>query len=123
MVYGKELKEWITRTAESEQDSIYRIKCPDFSFWNDIGPDFPDVKLEGSWCWDFNTHCTPEDTPEMKQDGYIAYFPMRQMPCCGIARREDGTLEPFGALPDEKDADGNWVWDDGSIRRALTTSV
>ncbi len=132
--YGIGLKKWINRTAKGQPGSVHRNNCPDFAPWNHmkaIGLEYPDTKLSiqkcwnspksDFWPWSLSNPCTPTDIPAMSPGGFVAYYPMRQMPCCGVAVTESGELVSIGALPDQ-DASGNWAWDDGSIRKAFTNS-
>lgn len=72
---------------------------------------------EDLWPWSLDNPCTVDDIPSLADHGYIAYYPMRQMPCCGIAIDTEGKLHTIGALPTEPD--GSWAFDDGSIRQAF----
>ena len=129
--YGNGLRRWIANAkAGGAQEELWQRSC-DYSKWNawkavgvaDVKLDLDlcwNAKAEIGWHWNTSTPCTVTDIPSLGSDGVIAYYPMRQIPCCGIARRQDGSLETIGALPDEKDANGNWVWDNGSIRKAFT---
>jgi hypothetical protein len=132
--FGIGLKKWIKCTSKGKSGSIHRKNCPDYAPWNAMkamGMDYPDTKLDlercwsasGSpaWSWSLSNACKPTDIPAMSKGGFVAYYPMRQMPCCGVAVTESGELVPIGALPDQ-DASGNWAWDDGSIRKAFTKS-
>lgn len=129
--YGIGLKKWINRTAKGQPDSVHRNNCPDYAPWNHmkaIGLEYPDTKLSiqkcwnspqsDFWHWSLSNPCTPTDIPAMSLDGFVAYYPMRQMPCCGVAVTESGELVPIGALPDEKDARG-WVWADEKANAAF----
>lgn len=130
-LYGKAIQHWIQQTTRGESRTAeLRQVTPDFKAWNNwkhLG--VPDIKLnlekswnspqERIWPWSLSNPCTVSDIPTLEKDGFAAYYPLRQCPFSGIARRHDGSLETIGALPDENDANGNWVWDDGSIRRAL----
>lgn len=129
-VFGLSLKKWIQQTAEGKPDSVFRNICPDYSPWNHmkaIGYEYPDTKLDlnrswnkpqkGVWPWSLDNPCTVSDIPALADHGYIAYYPMRQMPCCGIAIDTKGKLHTIGALPTEPD--GSWAFDDGSIHQAF----
>lgn len=128
--YGNGLRKWIASAKpKGAQEELWQ-RSRDYSKWNawkavgvaDVKLDLDlcwNAKTEIGWHWNTSTPCTMTDILSLRNDGFSAYYPMRQIPCCGIARRIDGSLETIGALPDEKDANGNWVWDDGSIRRAL----
>ena len=133
-LYGKAIQHWIQQTTRGESRAAeLRQVTPDFKAWNNwkhLG--MPNIKLnlekswnspqERIWPWSLSNPCTVSDIPTLEKDGLAAYYPMRQSPFSGIARRLDGTFTTMGALPDEKGDDGNWIWDNGSIRGALTTS-
>jgi hypothetical protein len=129
--YGIGLKRWIAITTEGQPAAKYRTRCPDFKIWNRLsamGHDWPDDKLKHAdtwdsktdeyWHWSLSNPCTDSVIPEMNLDRFVAYYPMRQMPCCGVAVKESGELVPIGALPDEKNANG-WVWADEKTNAAF----
>lgn len=129
--YGVGLKKWIEQTADGQPDSVHRNICPDYASWNfmkSLGFEYPDIKLDlqwfwnspqsNPWHWSLENPCTTTDIPAMKPEGFVAFYPMTPIPCCGVAVKESGELVPIGALPDEKDANG-WVWADEKTNAAF----
>ena len=127
--YGREIRDWIDRTAGDKATDL-RIDTPDFIAWNpwahlgfgenlmlDLSEHF-DTPRTDTWRWNVVNPLTKKDVPNLGSD-VEAFWPMRQMPFCGVARTISGELKAVGALPDTKDKNGNWLWDDGTIRKAL----
>lgn len=128
--YGTEIRDWIDRTAGDKATDL-RIDTPDFSAWNpwahlgfgenlmlNLSEHF-DTPRTDTWRWNVGRPITKEDVPNLDNYGVEAFWPMRQMPFCGVARTFAGELKAVGALPNTKDKNGNWLWDDGTIRKAL----
>jgi hypothetical protein len=128
--YGAGLVTWIKNTANGKPGSEFRITCTDFSSWNFMKTKdvrYLEIKLninrfwcsseDGSWGLGLDNPCTPNEIPAMSLDGFVEYYPMRQIPCCGIAIDTKGKLHTIGALPTE--VDGSWAFDDGSIREVF----
>lgn len=116
---GAALRTWVRRTARGMGYERIREVTPDFSRWRCIPGQQP-VRLDDSywnppsgsgWSWHLSRPCTPDNVPAMRRAGFSEYYPMHTLPCCGIARRWDGLLVPQGALPDERNEDGHWLWD------------
>ena len=104
------------RTAgDSEAALVLRHTGLDFSTWRwtqHLDPTLLDLD-----CWlSRDRPWTKAEIPALERYGYVAFYPMRQMPCCGIAIDTRGSLHTIGSLPTE---DGQWLWDDGTIRAAF----
>lgn len=117
LAFGQGLANWIEKTAKGKPYSMYRINCPDFTVWNgwkSMDINRPDAKLDlekcwnspqnNSWRWSLSNPCTQSDIPAMSLSGFVAYYPIFQMPCCGVAVRESGELVTIGALTSD------WAW-------------
>jgi hypothetical protein len=129
--YGEAMNLWIEQTkGESALDT--RVDTPDFSKWNpwegrggtnrmlSLEKHF-NAQLTDAWPWNVENPITAKQIPNLGSD-IEAFWPMRQMPFCGVVRTTKGVLKAVGALPDTV-VNGNWLWDDGSIRAAfLATS-
>ena len=126
--YGQGISKWIEDTKQGYTQEV-GVAMRDFSKWNpwehlggpsrmlDLTEHF-DTPTTRTWPWSVDNPITKKDVPNLGSD-IEAFWPMRQMPFCGVARTISGVLKAVGALPDTKDADGNWLWDDGTIRKAL----
>lgn len=114
--YGEGVQAWARPT---EIGNKLEASCPVFTSWrwsNYLDPE----KLSFEGCFGESRVWTHAEVPNLKDRfGFVRFHWMRQMPCCGVGVRANGELVPFGALTDEKDALGDWIWDDGSIRRNL----
>lgn len=114
--YAEALSDWITRTAGNSVAALaLRQTGLDFSTWRwtaQLDPTLLDLD-----CWPNRANpWTKKEIPELERYGYIAFYPLRQMPCSGIATDNQGGLHTIGALSTEN---GQWLWDDGSIRAAF----
>lgn len=91
-----------------------RLGDLDFSTWRREAttPNTNKLRLD---CWSLDKPWTAHNIPELKVHNYVEFYPMWEMPCCGIAIDTEGKLHTIGALPTE--ADGSWAFDDGSIRQ------
>ena len=131
--YGRKIRDWIDRTAGDKATDL-RIDTPDFSAWNpwanlgfgenlmlNLSEHF-DTPRTDTWRWNVGNPITKEDVPNLDNYGVEAFWPMRQMPFCGVAKIFGGELRAIGALPNRK-VNGNWLWDDGSIFNALSATA
>ena len=129
IAYGRSMHDWIQQNTEGNGASV-RTETPDFSKWNpwerfggasrmlSLSEHFDTLPTD-HWPWSVENPITKKDVPNLASD-IEAFWPMRQMPFCGVARTFAGELKAVGALPDAKDINGNWLWDDGTIRNALS---
>lgn len=116
--YAVELSAWIKRAAGTSQAARQaRLGDLDFSTWrrDATTPNTNKLMLN---CWSLDKPWTVRDIPQLKTHNYVEFYPLTQMPCCGIAIDIQGRLHTVGALPTE--ADGSWLWDDGSIRKTFS---
>lgn len=119
--YGEGLREWIAATAKGQSRAAARRNTPDFSRWqwlDGVEPAQLDLAwswsgaADSTWPWSVNKPCTRAEVAALERAGCIAFWPMRQMPCSGVALHQDGRLLPVGALTSD------WAWDTGGLIRA-----
>ena len=95
VAFGNEMSDWIQENAEGKESTV-RIKTPDFSKWNPWehlgGPsrmlslsEHFDTLPTDHWPWSVENPITKKDVPNLASD-IEAFWPMRQMPFCGVAR-------------------------------------
>jgi len=121
IAYGRALEEWIAFKGEIDSNTqAARNLCPDFRNWQ-WSQQIEVTKLSYLTAFDRGSVLRVADYPILKTLELIEYHPLLHMPCCGVGKKQNGDLVPFGAFASLIDAekDGQWLWDDGSIRKAL----
>ncbi|PWF48350.1 DEAD/DEAH box helicase [Massilia glaciei] len=113
--YAVALQKWIEETREGGPNAHARQRRADFSIWRAHAG--LQIRLGLAECWDLGARWLADDVGPLKASGYAAYFPMRQMGCCGVAVDHLRRLHTVGALS------ADWEWDDGTVRAAMARAA
>jgi len=114
LAYAAGLGEWLLNQRATVGTWLTEL-CPDFSSWkSESGCENATLSYKNTFGAGA-IHEANAGSSVMHRLGFVKFHAMRDMPCCGVGVRSNGDLVPMGALTDERDASGRWLWDDGSI--------